>query len=361
MLQCTGTDRSVILSHTLLCRCLLVTVLSLLFGRGWSLHSQDALPMSPKASSALTMSQIQHELDTGHADAALRGIDAMPPQSGRSRLRGSALYALGQMREAEAELAKAVQEDPKDLAALQLRGLVLFRLGRPGEAVPLLEQAHTWTAETRTDPAYVLALCYIDTHRFDDARRAFAEQYGFPPNSAAAHLLAARMLLRREYVPNALEETRKAIDLDPSLPLAHRLLGEIDLASGHVEDATAEFEKERQRNPMDGSTYDRLGDAYARAGDYPRAEQMLERALLLEPTATGPYILLGKVLLKRQDAASAAGYLERAEKMDPSNPITHSLLGQAYRAMGRVDEARRETDIFQGLQSDAAPKLQPIK
>ena len=328
---------------------------------GVALCAQEALPASPSAPSSMPASRIQQLLDSGHADAALQLVDTLPPQPGRSRLRGSALYTLGRMREADTELAKAVHEDPRDLAALQLRGLVLFRLGRPADAIPLLEQAHTWTPETRADPAYVLALCYIDTHRFEEARRAFADQYGFPPESAAAHLLNARMLLRREYVPSALEETRKALELDPALPLAHRLLGEIALAGDHVEEATAEFEKERQRNPLDGTTYDRLGDAYSRAGNYTTAQQMLDRALLLEPTSTAPYILLGKVLLRRQDAAGAAGYLERAETMDPANPMTHSLLGQAYRVMGRAEDARHQVELFQKLQTDGGPKLQPVK
>ena len=315
----------------------------------------------PSNSTITAMAQLQHQIDSGHPEAALQSSETLPPQPGRSRLRGLAFYALGRMEEADTELARAVREDPKDLASVQLRGLVLFRLGRPVDAIPLLEQAHTWTAETRTDPAYVLALCYVDTHRFDDARRAFAEQYGFAPDSASAHLLAARMLLRREYVANALDEAHKAVELNPELPLAHRLLGEIALAGDHVPQATAEFEMERQRNPLDGTTYDRLGDAYARAGEYSKAEQALERALLLEPTSTAPYILLGKVLLKRQDAASAAGYLERAAKMDPSNPVTHSLLGQAYRMTGRDDDARRQIELFKTLQTDSELKLQTVK
>ena len=324
-------------------------------------NSQEAMSPGPAASTPPTVLQVQHDLDTGHPDLALRAIEALPAQPGRSRLRGSVFYALGRMHEAETELAEAVREDPKDLVALQLRGLALFRLGSPAAAIPLLEQAHTWTAETRTDPAYVLALCYIDTHRFDDARHAFADQYGFPPDSAAAHLLAARMLLRREYIPSALEEARKAVQIDPDLPLAHRLLGEIALAGDHSEEAIAEFEKERQIDPLDGTTYDRLGDAYTRVGKYVEAEKTLERAVLLEPTSTAPYILLGKVLLKRQDPVSAVGYLEHAEKMDPSNSITHSLLGQAYRVMGRAEEARRQVELFQHLHTDGGLQLNPIK
>ena len=323
--------------------------------------TQESSSTAKSAASDATLSQAQHSLQAGHPEDTLRLTELLPPQPGRVRLRGEALYALGRLQEADKELAKASAEDPKDLAAIQLRGLVLYRLGRPADAIPLLQQAHSWGPETRSDPAYVLALCYIDTRRFDDARHAFADQYGFAPDGAPARLLTARMLLRREYVPVAQEEARKALQLDPSLPLAHRLLGEVALAGNHLDEAAKEFEQERQRNPLDGTTYDRLGDVYTRSGDYPKAQQMLQRALLLEPTSTGPYILLGKVLLKRQDAASAAGYLERAEKMDPANYMTHSLLGQAYRGMGRLEEARKQADISQKLQADTEPKLQSVQ
>jgi predicted Zn-dependent protease len=237
---------------------------------------------------------------------------------------------------------------------------LLFRLGKPADAIPLLEAAHNWTSETKVDPNYVLALCYLDTRRYDDARHAFAIQYGFGPDSASAYLLAARMMFRREFVPVAQEFAKKALELDPQIPLAHALLGEIALAGEHLDDAISEFEKERVRNPLDGGVYDRLGDAYGRAGDYVKAQQALQQALLLEPNSTGPYILLGKVLLKRQKPSPAVMYLERAERMDPNNYMTHSLLGQGYRALGRTEDASRETQMAQKIQAASEPKLETV-
>jgi tetratricopeptide (TPR) repeat protein len=303
-------------------------------------------------------------IDRGHAPEALKQLDMMaaqpPVPAGVDRLRGLALYSLNRFAEADAAFASALKDDPHDQEAKQMRGLTLFRLGRPADAIPLLEAAHDWGPETKADPSYVLALCYLDTRRYDDARRAFATQYGFAADSAPAYLLTARMLLRREYVPVAQEFARKALELDPQLPLAHALLGEIALAGEHLSEAVAEFEKERIRNPLDGSIYDRLGDAYTRSGEYTKAQQSLQRAVLLEPYASGPYILLGKVLLKQQDPVSALMYLERAEKMDPSNYMTHSLLGQAYRSVGRAEDASRETQIAQKLQSASEPKLEGL-
>jgi predicted Zn-dependent protease len=303
-------------------------------------------------------------IDRGLSKDALVQLNKLaqqrPEAAGVERLRGLALYSQDDMAGADQAFAAALEQDGKDLESTQMRGLTLFRLGKPSEAIPFLERAHEWTSQTKADPNYVLALCYLDTRRYDDARHAFAAQYGFPPDSAPAYLLAARMLFRREFLPVAEESARKALELDPQLPLAHQLLGEIALAGDHLDVAIAEFEKERARNPLYGGIYDRLGDAYTRAGQYQLAEKSLQCAVLLEPTSTGPYILLGKVLLKRQEPASAASYLERAEKMDGSNFMTHNLLSQAYRSMGRMEDGRREIEAAQKLQGAQAPHLESV-
>jgi tetratricopeptide (TPR) repeat protein len=65
------------------------------------------------------------------------------------------------------------------------------------------------------DPQYVLGLCYADVKRYDDARHAFAAQYGFEPDSAEAYLLAARLFLRREFVAEAAVQAHKALEINP--------------------------------------------------------------------------------------------------------------------------------------------------
>lgn len=303
---------------------------------------------------------VRRLIDTGHAQQALDRL-TQGGGAGVDRTRGLAFYALNRLPEADAAFAAALQADAHDLEAAQMRGMTLFRMGKPAAAIPLLEGAREMQTRSKVDPSYLLALCYMDTRRYDDARRAFAAQYGFPPESAAAYLLAARMLLRREYLPIAQEFATKAVALDERLPLAHSLLGEIALAGNHLDEAIAEFEQERQRDPLEGSVYDRLGDAYSRAARYGEAQQSLQRAVLLEPNATGPYILLGKVMLKRQDPVGALTYLQRAVAMDDGNYMTHSLLAQAYRGLGRPDEAARETATAEKLQATSEPKFDTPK
>jgi predicted Zn-dependent protease len=311
------------------------------------------------------LKSLRLEVDTGHADDALKRIADLRAKSGDlpglSRVEGLACYAQGSLKAADAAFVQALKADPKDVESAQMRGLVLVRLGRPAEAIPLLESTRGTGANQTADPNYVLALCYMDTRRYDDARHAFAAQYAFAPDSAEAYLLAARMLLRREFLPIAKDFAEKSIALEPGLPLAHELLGEIALAGNHLDDAIAEFEQERAHNPLEGSIYDRLGDAYNRAGKYDEAQRSLQEAVLLEPNSTGPYILLGKTLLKKNDPLGAATYLERAVQMDSSNYMAHNLLGQAYRAMGRHEDASRESETAQKLQTASEPKLENLR
>jgi tetratricopeptide (TPR) repeat protein len=310
-------------------------------------------------------SEAQKLLDTGRLDDALKALDTLaqqqPEPAGVERLRGMAFYEQGQIQSSAAAFEHALAQDPSDREAMQMEGVALFRIGKPAAAIPLLEQAHLSIPRTNIDSNYVLGLCYLDTRRYDDARKAFATQYGFPPESPSAYLLAARMMLRRDYLPVADSFAQKALSLNPNLPLAHLLLGQIRLAQSQLTEAVAEFTRESELNPLYGEVYDRLGDAYVRQGDYSKAQEALDRAVLLEPNSPIPFILLGKVLLKRQDPVMAKMYLDKAVAMDPRNYMTHTLLGQAYRSLGQASQASHEFQVAEQIQADAQPKLETPK
>jgi tetratricopeptide (TPR) repeat protein len=295
----------------------------------------------------------------GRLDKAMALLDKLaaetPEPAGVERLRGIIFYEKENFPQAIGAFTKASEQDPKDRESVEMRGVSLFRTGRSSEALPFLEQAHATVVRANIDPEYVLGLCYTDVKRYDDARHAFATQYGFAPDSAEAYLLAARLFLRREFPAEAAAQARKALEINPALPLAHQLLAEVALAKADVPGAIHELEEERKINPLNGLLYDRLGDAYLRNGQYENAQQALNRAVLLEPNATAPYILLGQTFLKLNQPIQALHYLDHAVKMDPSSFLIHNLLGQAYKATGQVEEANREFQMVVDLQNNARP------
>ena len=323
-----------------------------------------AIPAHPQATTPTT-AEAQNLLNAGHLEQALKTLDTLalqqPEPPGVERLRGTAFYEQGKIQLAATAFERALAQDPSDREAMQMQGVVLFRSGKPAAAIPLLEQAHLSIPRTNIDSNYVLGLCYLDTRRYDDARKAFATQYNFPPDSPSAYLLAGRMMLRRDYLPVADTFAQKALALNPNLPMAHLLIGQIRLSQSKLSEAVAEFEKENELNPLYGEVYDRLGDAYLRQGDYARAQESLDRAVLLEPNSAVPYILLGKVLLKQQDPMMAKMYLDKALAIDPGNYTTHTLLGQTYRSLGQAAQASHEFQVAEQIQADAQPKLEPPK
>jgi tetratricopeptide (TPR) repeat protein len=325
-----------------------------------SLEAQERPASSEASAGAVSFETAKDLAGRGRLEQAMSQLDQLskqtPEPAGVERLRGMIFYQREQFPQGIAAFAKASEQDPNDLESLEMQGVSLFRLGRIQEALPLLEKARTGVQGSNVDPNYVLALCYADMQRYDDARHAFASQYGFEPDSAEAHLLAGRLFLRRELRDQADAEAAKALTINPSLPMAHELLGEVALARGDTAAAIRELEAERKINPMSPDLYDRLGDAYVRNGQYTEAQQALNRAVLLEPEATGPYILLGETFLKLKQPIQALHYLARAERMDPANYITHNLLGQAYKATGQLAEANREFKMVVELQHRNDPK-----
>ena len=169
--------------------------------------------------------------------------------------------------------------------------------------------------------SYVLGICYIQVMDYDSARRAFATMYGVSPDSAASHLFLSRMLLRQGFDPIAEQEAKKALAVDPKLPMAHFLLGELYTFKSRVPEAISEFEGELAINPGYAATYYRLADAYTRVGRYEDAERLLQRSVWLDSTASGPYILMAKVLLHKKEPDMAKRSLDRALTMDPNNYV----------------------------------------
>ena len=207
----------------------------------------------------------------------------------------------------------------------------------------------------------MLGLCYLNSQRFDEARDAFANQFGFPAHSGPACLLMARMLMVANLPETAAESAKKALGFTPKLALAQVLLGEVYLFKSDFEQARREFEREREINPAYPAVYDRLGDVYTRAGQYPQAQEALAKAISLDTSSTGPFIQMGKVLLRRNDPQTSLLYLQHAEKMDPGNYITHTLLGQAYRSIGRQEDAKKEMDAAAKIHAESELKLQPAQ
>lgn len=227
-------------------------------------------------------------------------------------------------------------------------GFRLFAQGRYKQAAPLLETASA-AAPDQPELARALGLCYLRLQNPEGARGAFARLFGVPPDSAKAHLLAARMMIGENLEQMAEPELRAALKMQTDLPEAHFLLGELFIYRGDIDSGMAELQKEISINPAFAMAYYRLGDALTRKEQWQQAVAHLQRAIWLNPDFSSPYILLGKAYHRLGRLNFAEGMLKRALSMDPNNAGAHYLLAAVYREMGKLEDARQELQAFTRL------------
>jgi len=261
-----------------------------------------------------------------HAGAATAAIETLTP-------------LLARLPEASLERREAVQ----------VLGLSHYLAGHLAEAVPLLEQTRLW-ATGNLELNQILGSLYIETQKPERARECFARAFGVAPESAAAHLLAAQMMIRVEQEPMAEAELKLALQKDPRLPQVRFLLGQQALFRGRLDEAVALSQQELELNPGNGTAWSQLGDAYSRQLKWDEATAALQKSIWINPYYSAPYILLGRAYMKRGQPGTAEGMLRRAIEYDPNNKSAHYLLGQLLQQTGREDEARREIEIAERLQ-----------
>ncbi len=269
--------------------------------------------------------------------------------------RGVDLYQQQQYAQAVAVLGDAVRgENPNSAEykeSVLLIGQSYFMLSQAPKAIPWLEKV-----PTVNEANYMLGYAYLQTMRREQSEAAFARLFGVPADSAAGHLLAGQMMLKKEYEAEAVAEVNKALSLDAKLPEAHYLLGEVAIFRGRLEEGVTQMKAELALNPNFSMAWYRLGDSYTRQQNWELAIPNLQRAVWLNAEFSGPYILLGKCYYKMHDWKNAEGILRRAVKLDPNNHAANYLLGQTLMAVGKTAEGRAVLKTLTPADASQEPK-----
>ncbi len=316
------------------------------------------LAQEPTDQLATTLTEARRLISEGNPQAAISKLQAWPQKTDPriAHLLGVAYYHANDHLQAIEQLAPIVDHLPKDSLpwreAVQILGFSRYIVGHIQQSIPFLEQTRAW-ASHNTELAYALGMAYIQTRQPAKARENFARMFQAAPDSAAAHLLTAQMMIRLEFEEFAEAELKQALEKDPKLPQVNYLLGQLAIYRARVDEGINFMKREIELNPGNAMAYYKLGDAYTRQLKWDAAIEQLQKSVWLNPYYSGPYILLGKSYLKKEQLGPAEGMLRRAIQYDPNNKSAHYMLAQLLQRTNRLEEAKREFAIAEKLHSNA--------
>jgi class 3 adenylate cyclase/TolB-like protein len=223
------------------------------------------------------------------------------------------------------ELARSAAKPPNNLEAydLVLRGRdLLSRLTRSAnaQARDLFERAIA--LDPNYGPAYV-GLGQVDMRA---ANQGWTQDPG-------------------ESLARAEKLAQKAIALDDLNSGAHALLGDVAVQFGDYDRALEELKRAIDLNGSDAESYDHLASVLLYEGDVAGAIASGELLTQFQPEISDLAAFnLGIAYILADRGADAVRILERAIDRNPGPLVTNVMLAAAYAAVGRQEEAERQAE-----------------
>jgi tetratricopeptide (TPR) repeat protein len=143
---------------------------------------------------------------------------------------------------------------------------------------------------------------------------------------------------------------RRAIDLNPNSPLAHHYYALLLQMLDRTDEALEQNRRARELDPLFGPSATDYGIILCQRGELTAADTALDRALSLEPKFALTLYWLGAVRAAEGSYAAAASLLERAARTSPDYPGVPGAL--AYVA-SRAGSSHAADSIVAQLRSRA--------
>ncbi len=287
---------------------------------------------------------------SGRSDQAIPHWQAITVRDKQARAKLSACA----MDAGDFVLAKQSAEDllsdtPESVEAQVLLGKALFALGEHQEAEAHLKKV---TQLTPTDAEAWIALSDCQLSRGDEetAEGTLTAALQAIPTSAAVHVAKAHSLRTKSMSTEALEHTRKAVDIDPECAEWLIVHGDLLRELGHVDEATPILQSALDKQPENWSAREAL------ALTFESQDKMASAAALIKslPRDLSPESLwnAGRILVQvpseEKEVSLELGVktLEEAREAGFDDAGIDYWIGHGLRRQGSNEEAVNRYQTF---------------
>ncbi len=269
----------------------------------------------------------------------------------------------GSLEEAEHAVRRYLDSHPDSADGHFLRGLILFKQGKPRESLSEYTEGAKHHDPGATD-LKIVALNYVLLGDYSSADHWLTRSLQSNPKDSQGWYY----LGRTKYNENRFEEARSAFEqclkLDPKNVKAEDNLGLSYQALGQTAEALAAFRNaivwQAQLLKKNSEPFVNLGILFLEQNRVEEAVAYLSQAVEISPEESRAHEQLGKAYSRQNDLEKAQSELEKAVSFSPDNAALRFMLGQLYRKRGMNEKARVELERGAALKaSGVQPKTPP--
>ena len=264
-----------------------------------------------------------------------------------------AYIALNDRAAALPELKRAVEIKPDFYEAELLLGTLLVDEGQNDAAIRHLRAA----VDARADNPkllMILGLQYYQQNYFADAIAILKKAAALEPENPDPRYLLIQAYYRNFEYERALSFAQETLAKFPDRALAHYHLGAQYNNFSRLAEARQQLELALAKDSGLVEAQAMLGDVLFKMGKADESLQCYRQALAADPKLMNARAGLGKALIQLKRYPEAAGAMEEAIGIDPNLAPIHLYLSQAYRGLGRADDAKKEAAVFSRLNQQRA-------
>lgn len=271
-----------------------------------------------------------------------------------------ALLDAGKFHEAEGALRAYLVANELSATAHEMLAYALLRENRPADSL----KEYTRAAAMEKPSASMLERVgqdYVLLGDWDDADKWTLRAVQMNPSDADAWYSLGRIRYSEQRFRDALSCYQQALKFSPrsvkaenNLGLAYEATNQTDAAIVAYRQAIA-WQDQGPHDQLSEQPLLNLAIVLLHRGEMTEAASLLTRAAVLAPKDPRVHEQLGHVYMQKTDYGAAEHELQQACQLDPKNSSLHFLLGQAYRHLGKLEEAKAEFAISARLAKASTP------
>jgi Flp pilus assembly protein TadD len=267
---------------------------------------------------------------------------------GESTLREvQALLDAGRFNDAESALRSYLVDNELSPTAHEMLAYALLRENKPAESLKEYTRAASMEQPTASMLEHV-GQDYVLLGDWTDADKWTLRAVQISPSDADAWYSLGRIRYSEQRFREAISCFQQVLKLSPksvkgenNLGLAYEATNQVDAAAAAYRQAI-EWQDQGPRDQLSEEPLLNLGIVLLHRGELTEAETLLTKAETLAPKDPRIHEQLGHLYMQKVDYGAAEHELQQACELDPKNSSLHFLLGQAYRHLGKLQEAKAE-------------------